>query len=128
MKILVADDEKEVVDILKEYLEEKGLSADVAFDGKETLNLIKTNNYDIAFIDENMPELSGLEIVEFIKQNNLNVKTVILTGYPAIDESISRAVGADEFLEKPVNLDQIAKIIEKFRKKQKEEENGGTEC
>ena len=116
MRILVVDDEKEVVDLLKEYLEGKGHSADGAFDGMEAVKLIKADNYDIAFIDENMPELSGLEVVKFVKQNALRIKTVILTGYPAIDENLARGVGADGFLRKPIELDQIAEVIERFQK------------
>ena len=114
MKILIADDEKRIVDLLREFLEKKGHSVDVVFDGKKALELIKETGFDIVFLDENMPELTGLEIVKYIKQNNFKIKSVILTGYPCINEEFSEIVGADEYLEKPVDLSKIEEIVNKY--------------
>jgi DNA-binding response OmpR family regulator len=114
MKILVADDEEKIVEQLKKYLEKNKYSVDTALDGERALKLIKENNYDIVFLDDNMPWLTGLEIVEYIKKNKLNPKTVILTGYPYIDEKFSKYVGADEYLDKPVDLKKINEIIKKY--------------
>ena len=114
MKILVADDEEKIVTQLKKYLEKKKYLVDGVFDGEQALKLIKENNYDIVFLDDNMPWLTGLELVEYIKKNNLRTKTVILTGYPCIDEKFSKMVGADEYLEKPVDLKKIDEIINKY--------------
>ena len=116
MRILVVDDEEEIVELLRRFLERKNHSVDVAFDGAEALKLIKEDRYDIIFLDEDMPPgLTGLEVVEHIKKNNIKSKTVILTGYPYIDEKFSKRIGADEFLKKPVALNEIERIIKKYR-------------
>jgi DNA-binding NtrC family response regulator len=115
MNILIVDDEERIVDLIRKFLEQKGHAVDVAFDGKAALELIKGKSIDIAFLDEDMPELTGLEIAKYIKQNNLTVKSIILTGYPHLDEEFSKIVGADEYLAKPVDLDKIEEIVNKYK-------------
>lgn len=111
MKILIADDEKDFIDFLKGFLNEKGHFADVAYDGKEALELIKINYYDMLFLDHNMPELTGLEIVEYVKEHKIKAKTVIVTGYEPMSERFARAVGADYYMEKPVSLKALNDIL-----------------
>jgi YesN/AraC family two-component response regulator len=67
------------------------------------LELIKKNKYDMVFLDEDMPELTGLEISEYVRHNNINTKTIILSGYEEIEEKFCKRVGADEYLCKPVD-------------------------
>ena len=122
MKILIADDEREITDNLLEFLQRKGYSADVAYDGKQALDLIKEKEYDVVFLDHNMPELTGLEIVKFVKENQKNTKTVMLTGYPLMEDFFAKAVGADEYLDKPYQYAEIEKIIEKYDVKNSEED------
>lgn len=117
MKILVVDDDIGIRSTLEIYLKKNGHYVEVAADGKKGLGLIMNNAYDIAFLDEDMPELTGLEIVEYIKQSDIQVKIVILTGYEAVDEKFCKKLGADEYLQKPVNLDQIGIIVRKFQAK-----------
>lgn len=115
MKILIADDEAEPAEIIKKSLIKKGYVVEAAFDGKTALDLIKKNNYDIVFLDHNMPELTGLELVKYIKENNLNTKAVMVTGYPAIEGSVVKYLGADEYLIKPFKLKDIEDIIDKYK-------------
>ena len=67
---------------------ENSYNADLAFDGEKALRLIKLNGYDLVFVDHNMPELTGLELIKYIRENNLNTKIVMITGYPAIEGSV----------------------------------------
>ena len=114
MRILVADDEAGLVDIMRNYLEGKGLVVDCALDGKSALRLIKEQDYDIVFLDINMPELTGVEVLRFIKDNHIRAKVVFLTGYPYIDENLARLLRADEYLEKPISLKAIEEVITKY--------------
>ena len=116
MRILIADDEKEVVELLKDRLILKGHSADTAYDGKKALELIKSNIYDLIFLDHNMPGLTGLELLRYIKQNNLKPKVVIITAYAEIDEFFMKRLGTDEYLTKPVKMKDIDDIIDKYSK------------
>ncbi|MBU0635234.1 MAG: response regulator [Candidatus Omnitrophica bacterium] len=115
MKILIVDDDGLIVDLLQQYLKKNNYDIDTAFDGKHGLELLKERSYDIVFLDQEMPELTGLEIIEHVKQNNIKVKTVILSGYEEINEKFCKAVGADAYLRKPVELEEIGKVINKLQ-------------
>lgn len=119
MKILIVDDEREITENIAEFLQRKGYSADVAFDGKRAWDLIKTNNYDIVFLDFNMPELTGLEVIEYIKKNNIKTKTVMITAYPEMEEFFAKRLGADEYITKPYQLQTLEDIIIKYQNSDK---------
>lgn len=115
MTILIVDDEIEFVSFLKDRFILKGHAVDIAYDGREGLELIKTNRHDLVFLDHNMPELTGVELVKYMKNNNLKAKTVVITGYQESNEYFMRLAGADEYLSKPVQIKDIDDIIEKYR-------------
>ncbi|MDP3792099.1 MAG: response regulator [Candidatus Omnitrophota bacterium] len=115
MRILIADDEVDFIDMLKERLRYKNVDMDHAYDGRQALELIKSNHYDIIFLDHNMPEMTGLELVRYIRENSINSKTVMITGYPAIRGFFAKAIGTDEYLTKPVKLKDVEDILEKYR-------------
>jgi len=115
MRILIVDDEIEFVNALKERLDYKNVLIDLAYDGKLALELIKFNNYDVVFLDQDMPEMTGLELVKHMKANGIKSKTVMITGYPGMGGSIAQMVGTDEYLTKPVALKDVEAIIEKYR-------------
>lgn len=114
MTILIVDDEIEFSSFLKDRLILKGHEVDIACDGREGLELIQTNRYDLVFLDQNMPELTGMELVKYIKNNNLKAKTVVVTGYQESNEYLMKLSGADEYLTKPVQIKDIDGIIEKY--------------
>lgn len=114
MTILIVDDEKEIVKLLKDRSINRGHSVNTAYDGKKALELIKSNIYDLIFLDHNMPGLTGLELLRYIKQHNLKPKVAIITGYEEIDEFFMRGRDADEYLTKPLKLKNIDDIIDKY--------------
>ena len=116
MIVLIADDEKEIVELLKDRVIAKGHSVNTAYNGKAALDLIKSNIYDLILLDHNMPGLTGLELLMYIKQNNLKSKVVIITGYEEIDEFFMKRLGADEYLTKPVKMKDTDDIIDKYSK------------
>jgi DNA-binding response OmpR family regulator len=114
MKILVADDETQIVEILKVFLEKKGYVIDTASSGKAALGMIEKNGYGLAILDENMPELTGLEVAKIVKERGLPTKIVLLTGYSNINKEFATVVGADEYLHKPVDLNEMDTVIKKI--------------
>ena len=122
MKILVADDERETARSIKNFLDKRGYSIDVAFEGREALDLIKKNNYDMVFLDHNMPGLTGLELIKFIKQNNLKAVSIMITGYPEMNKTFAKAIGADEYINKPCSLEEIENIIKKYSLQYRDED------
>ena len=114
MNILVVDDEREVASLLADSLTEKGHHLDVAFDGQTALDLIRLNQYDLAFLDYNMPEITGLEVIKYIKKNKPQVMTVMFTGYEMMEEFLAKSAGADEYLQKPFTSQELEAILTKY--------------
>ncbi len=114
IKILWADDE---IDLLRPhiiFLNEKGYHVETANNGNDALDLIYQNNYDIVFLDENMPGLSGLETLLRIKNIKPDVPVVMITKNEA-EEIMEEAIGSKiaDYLIKPVNPNQILLSIKK---------------
>jgi CheY-like chemotaxis protein len=114
IKVLWADDE---IDLLKPhiiFLEQKGYDVSVAKSGDEALDLIFSNNYDIVFLDENMPGLTGLETLTRIKSKQPRLPVVMIT--KSEEETImNEAIGSNisDYLIKPVNPNQILLSLKK---------------
>ena len=114
IQILWADDE---IDLLKPhiiYLEGKGYGVTPAKSGDEALDLLKENSYNLIFLDENMPGLSGLETLTIIKEKYANTPVIMIT--KSEEESImEEAIGSKiaDYLIKPVNPNQILLAIKK---------------
>ena len=114
IRILWADDE---IDLLKPhiiYLEGKGHHVTPAKSGDEALDLLVDGNYDLIFLDENMPGLSGLETLTILKEKYANTPVIMIT--KSEEESImEEAIGSKiaDYLIKPVNPSQILLAIKK---------------
>ena len=116
MKVLVADDEKGLTDILSDMIRRKGHSVDVAEDGQKACLLLAAGHYDLAFLDLTMPEMTGMEVMQVIKDSGAGTRTVLITAYPFVEDSLARASGMDEFLAKPIHLVDVERILEKYGK------------
>lgn len=112
--ILWADDE---IDLLKPhilFLTEKGYDVTTATNGRDALDLVQKKEYDIIFLDENMPGLSGLETLMQIKNIRAEIPVVMITKSEA-EEIMEQAIGSKiaDYLIKPVNPNQILLSIKK---------------
>ena len=117
MKILIIDDEKVVIEYLRNALSRQNDYIHCALSADEALKLLRDSSYDLIFVDYHLPGKSGLEIVDFIKKNSKQTKVAMLTGYPLMKEAIAKFVGVDEYLEKPLDIEEIEAIVEKYRPK-----------
>jgi two-component system nitrogen regulation response regulator GlnG len=116
-KIIVADDEESMRWVLSKALKRKGFSVDLAKDGDEALNLIKTNSYDLAILDIKMPGLSGLDLLGRVKELKSDLLVVIMTAEASMKNAIEAMKrGAYDYITKPFDLDVIDAIIEKIDK------------
>lgn len=113
-KILWCDDEIDLLKVYVLFLEEKGYEVVTASNGKDAIELCKKESFDIIFLDENMPGLSGLETLPFIKEIDPNVPLVMIT--KSEEENImNMAIGSKiaDYLTKPVNPSQILLTLKK---------------
>lgn len=117
LKFLVADDSSTIRRFVVQSLEACGnvASCAEATTGDECLEHLMSGEIDIAFIDVNMPGLSGLEAVAKARENGLNTFTVIMSS-DASDERLAfaRVLGVYEYLSKPFTLDDVATILENY--------------
>lgn len=115
MKILIADDEAGLVELLSDWLIRKGCDVVRAYDGAEAWKRISEEKFDLIFLDLNMPEMTGLEVMHHIRESGISAKTVMITAYPLMEEQLAKAVGIDEYVTKPFRFEEVDKILTKYR-------------
>jgi len=114
-KILVVDDEPDVVSTLIESLEVLGYRAKGARNGKEALTAIKTEDFDLVISDIRMPEKNGIDLLRDIKAENPGLPVVIITGYTlAYPPEQAVREGADGYVAKPFRINQIDDLLAKL--------------
>ncbi len=113
--ILIIDDEKSQRDILTGYLRKKGFKIFSASSGVEGINIVKENLIDIILSDFKMPDKTGLEVLEEIKKINPEISFAIITAYGTIENAVkAMRMGADDYISKPVNLDELDILLERI--------------
>lgn len=113
-RILLADDEEVLRMLIVDTLEEEGYHIDEAEDGIAALKLFEQNEYDLMIIDYMMPGLTGLEVVERIKEiDNRPIKTLMLTAKSQqSDKEQVLASGVDYYMAKPFSPLKLAELVE----------------
>jgi len=113
-KILIADDDPNIIKILKDRLDNKGFKVITASNGAEALTLVKSESPGIAILDLQMPMMSGIEVLQEIKKQNLDVTTIFLTAYGTIELAVeAMKKGAYDFIQKPVDFTHLEIVINK---------------
>jgi DNA-binding NtrC family response regulator len=112
-KILVIDDDQAVLNYLNIMLLQTGIyQVATLANSSRAFHELKTNDYDLLLLDMDMPEVSGLDILKFIKEKNIDIETIVLTGVEDVELAVSAMkLGAFDYLTKPVDNDQLLKII-----------------
>lgn len=114
MKILVIEDNKDILVNVVDYLSIKGYDTDCAQDGLTGLNLAVNNHYDLIVLDIMLPGMDGVEVCKQLRVNSRkNVPIIMLTARDSIDDRIAGfKVGADDYLVKPFALVELVARIE----------------
>jgi two-component system cell cycle response regulator DivK len=116
-KILIVDDNEDVVTTYRVVLERMGYGVDIARDGNECLEKIEQNRPDIVLLDVLLPGLSGNEVCRLIKETarTSDIPVVAITASVAADTREKMAeVGADAFLLKPIEVSDLNRVVKKF--------------
>jgi len=111
-KVLIVDDEKLIRWSVRRQLEEWGYMALEAESGTGGLAHIRAESPDLILLDVRLPDLSGIEVLREIKQNNLSIPVIMITGDPQLDD-IKTAIklGALDFIKKPLDFDELQVTI-----------------
>ncbi len=112
--ILLVDDEPRFIDSLQNILQHYNYNCTKALSGTEAIELLKTNQYDLALLDVQLPDLSGCDIVQFIQKSQIHTAVIMLTGVSTVETAVSAMkLGAYDFLKKPINHELLIKTIDK---------------
>ncbi|HEY7828358.1 MAG TPA: response regulator transcription factor [Candidatus Limnocylindrales bacterium] len=99
--VLVVDDEAQIVDLARDYLEHAGFTVITAADGRAGLSLARTRSPDLLILDLGMPELDGLDVIRAIRRDS-NLPIVVLTARDdELDKLLGLELGADDYVTKP---------------------------
>lgn len=110
-KILVVDDEKKIVDIVKAYLEKEGYQVVVAYDGISALELAKSQSPDLIVLDLMLPEISGWDVCRQLRKNS-DTPIIMLTARDEVpDRIVGLELGADDYITKPFSPNELVSRI-----------------
>lgn len=124
-KILIADDEAEIREILREILESEGHSVVEACDGAEAKSLLETSDIELIISDMQMPNSSGIELLKWVKAND-PLPFLLITGFSNLFETKQAfELGANEFLTKPFTRVEIRAAIAKAQEHESKSVSGG---
>lgn len=108
MRILVAEDERDLNEILCKKLRSEDYCVDGCFDGEEALDYLASVDYDAVILDIMMPKRSGLEVVEQLRRQGNQTPVLFLTARDSIDDRVTGLdAGADDYLVKPFAFDEL---------------------
>lgn len=116
-KILVCDDEKEIVEAIEIYLQQEGYQVLKAYDGQEAIQILETENVDLLIMDVMMPKLDGIRATLKIRENS-SIPIIILSAKAEdSDKILGLNIGADDYLTKPFNpLELVARVKSQIRR------------
>ena len=107
IRILIADDDKEIRNLLKIYLERELYMVDTAINGDEALQLFNQNNYNLVILDIMMPKVDGIEVCRKLRDKT-NVPILMLTAKDhEVDKILGLSIGADDYITKPFSIHEV---------------------
>lgn len=117
MKILVCDDDREIVDAIEIYLEQDGFEVEKAYDGEEAFSILKKEKIDLMIVDVMMPKLDGIRTTLQVRKES-SIPIIILSAKTEdADKILGLNVGADDYVTKPFNpLELVARVKSQLRR------------
>lgn len=108
MRLLLAEDERELSKALSTILKHNLYTVDTVFDGEETLAYIENGNYDGVILDIMMPKIDGISVLKIIRSKGINVPVLILTAKSEVDDKVlGLDCGANDYLTKPFSIKEL---------------------
>jgi DNA-binding response OmpR family regulator len=117
-KVLVVEDDIDLATAIIDYMELEDINADYAADGAVGYNLISTYSYDVVVLDLNLPKIEGLVVCERIRAQGIETPVLMLTAKDTLDDKlIGFSKGADDYLVKPFEMDELIARIKVLSKR-----------
>ena len=115
MRVLLLEDDLALNDIVSEHLIDRGFDITVAYSGNEALDFLIEEKYDLALLDINTPNMSGLEVLKTIREYKNNTPIIMITAYQDtkhLKEAFEN--GGDDYIKKPFDLEELDQRINKI--------------
>lgn len=114
IKLLIVDDEEAFLNAIARRLEMRGFIVSKAANGKVALEIVSSQQFDLALVDLKMPGMNGKELLELLKKEHKYIEVIILTGHGSLDSAVEcTKLGAFGYLPKPYEID---KLLDSLRK------------
>ena len=108
MRVLVVEDSRRLADVVAEGLRDQGIAVDVAYDGREALNKLGVNSYEVVVLDRDLPEIHGDTLCRMIGEQDDQPMVLMLTASDAPSERVAGlSLGADDYLTKPFHFPEL---------------------
>jgi len=112
LRVLLVDDEEELVETLVERMQIRGFRAEAVTRGIDAITRIRESEFDVVVLDVKMPGLDGMEVIAQLKNDRPELQVILLTGHGS-SEDAARGIkaGAFDYLIKPVDIEELIEII-----------------
>jgi DNA-binding response OmpR family regulator len=112
-RILLVEDDTTIVVPFQFILESEGYHVDTASTGRQAIENIGKNEYQVVILDMKLPDMQGIEVAREIRNKTDEINLIIMTGYPNLVDSIEALdIGISEILLKPINADEFLRTVE----------------
>ncbi|MEI7668190.1 MAG: response regulator transcription factor [Erysipelotrichaceae bacterium] len=108
MRLLLVEDENQLLNAYAKGLKQEGYALDMAHNGEEALDFFSINTYDLIILDLNIPKINGINVLKQIRQSNQEVKIIIVSANRSIDQRIEGLdYGANDYMLKPFDFSEL---------------------
>lgn len=119
MRILLAEDEKELSNALVTVLKHNNYSVDAVYDGQDAIDYLETGNYDGAILDIMMPKVDGITVLKTIRKNGNALPVLMLTAKAEVEDRVlGLDSGADDYLTKPFHMKELLARVRAMTRRQ----------
>ena len=120
-RILIVDDDESIRRTLAAILEDQGYIVDTAENGREAIEKSNTKFFNLALVDIRLPDMERIKLLTAMKETTPPMVKIIITGYPSLQNAMEAVnKGADAYILKPFNIDDVLSTIKEHLKKQQE--------
>lgn len=111
-RVLVADDERLMAEMLEEMLRADGMLVEIAHTGREALEKFRSLDFDLVLLDLRMPEMHGLEVLQEMRKEDPNTPVIVITAYGSVDNAVEALkMGAYDFITKPFKIEELRNAV-----------------